>query len=266
MLVTGVIGVCAAPGVAAAGPRGSVTAGVRVVGATWAGVPVVGASAGMPRAGVGAEPVRPLAEGGRPDRPGGASPPVRGLASPGWEGRDGSALPSPSFHGSGPAHRPAAHGPRAEESARAADEGRHPAAESSRAGSRAGEGQDRPGRREDALKPEEPENAESAQEEEGAANTGRADEAAEDPAEDSGADEEADEEQGSDTGSVGPSAPQASARPPSAAVPPASTQPIAPQAGVRAEPVLEVLPLGSGLVLIGLGLGLAFVGLRLRRG
>ncbi len=34
---------------------------------------------------------------------------------------------------------------------------------------------------------------------------------------------------------------------------------------VGAEPVLEVLPLGSGLVLIGLGLGLAFVGLRLRR-
>ncbi|MDT9698605.1 hypothetical protein [Streptomyces sp. P17] len=35
---------------------------------------------------------------------------------------------------------------------------------------------------------------------------------------------------------------------------------------VRAKPVLhQVLPLGSGLMLIGLGLGLAFVGLRLRR-
>ncbi|WEO96374.1 hypothetical protein A6P39_021360 [Streptomyces sp. FXJ1.172] len=31
------------------------------------------------------------------------------------------------------------------------------------------------------------------------------------------------------------------------------------------EPVLQILPLGSGLVLIGLGLGLAFLGLRLRR-
>ncbi|MGW3985615.1 hypothetical protein [Streptomyces sp. NPDC004830] len=31
-------------------------------------------------------------------------------------------------------------------------------------------------------------------------------------------------------------------------------------------PVLRILPLGSGLVLIGLGLGLAFLGLRLRRG
>jgi hypothetical protein len=42
------------------------------------------------------------------------------------------------------------------------------------------------------------------------------------------------------------------------------------QAGTRAEqptePVLRILPLGGGLVLIGLGLGLAFVGLRLRRG
>ncbi|MDK1342211.1 hypothetical protein QNO09_02550 [Streptomyces sp. 378] len=33
----------------------------------------------------------------------------------------------------------------------------------------------------------------------------------------------------------------------------------------RGGPVLRILPLGSGLVLIGLGLGLAFVGLRLRR-
>ncbi|MFI7408331.1 hypothetical protein ACIBU0_06650 [Streptomyces sp. NPDC049627] len=33
----------------------------------------------------------------------------------------------------------------------------------------------------------------------------------------------------------------------------------------HAEPVREILPLGTGLVLIGLGLGLAFVGLRLRR-
>ncbi|MFI8307638.1 hypothetical protein ACIF80_30320 [Streptomyces sp. NPDC085927] len=30
-------------------------------------------------------------------------------------------------------------------------------------------------------------------------------------------------------------------------------------------PMLRILPLGSGLVLMGLGLGLAFVGLRLRR-
>ncbi|MFJ1605358.1 hypothetical protein ACIOHS_18610 [Streptomyces sp. NPDC088253] len=32
------------------------------------------------------------------------------------------------------------------------------------------------------------------------------------------------------------------------------------------EPVLRILPLGGGLILIGLGLGLAFLALRLRRG
>ncbi|MET7938693.1 hypothetical protein [Streptomyces sp. NPDC005302] len=32
------------------------------------------------------------------------------------------------------------------------------------------------------------------------------------------------------------------------------------------EPVWQVLPLGGGLILVGLGLGLAFVGLRVRRG
>ncbi|MFF4270484.1 hypothetical protein [Streptomyces sp. NPDC001536] len=54
---------------------------------------------------------------------------------------------------------------------------------------------------------------------------------------------------------------------PAASVPP--QQPVR-QAVGRAEsptePVLRILPLGSGLVLIGLGLGLAFVGLRVRRG
>ncbi|KPI23223.1 hypothetical protein OK074_7101 [Actinobacteria bacterium OK074] len=34
----------------------------------------------------------------------------------------------------------------------------------------------------------------------------------------------------------------------------------------RPEPVLRALPLGTGLILVGLGLGLAFVGLRVRRG
>jgi hypothetical protein len=36
--------------------------------------------------------------------------------------------------------------------------------------------------------------------------------------------------------------------------------------GSPPEPVLELLPLGTGLILIGLGLGLAFVALRVRRG
>jgi hypothetical protein len=37
------------------------------------------------------------------------------------------------------------------------------------------------------------------------------------------------------------------------------------EAGAPAEPVVRILPLGSGLVLIGLGLALALLGLRLRR-
>ncbi|MFF8031457.1 MULTISPECIES: hypothetical protein [unclassified Streptomyces] len=55
-----------------------------------------------------------------------------------------------------------------------------------------------------------------------------------------------------------------------APVPAASSRPAAPNAvsGSRpaVEPVLRVLPLGSGLMLIGLGLGLAFVALRMRQG
>jgi hypothetical protein len=48
-------------------------------------------------------------------------------------------------------------------------------------------------------------------------------------------------------------------------------EPVPPEAvvaerGRSGEPVLRILPLGSGMVLIGLGLGLAFVGLRVRRG
>lgn len=39
----------------------------------------------------------------------------------------------------------------------------------------------------------------------------------------------------------------------------------APRAGTGTEPMLRMLPLGSGLILIGLGLGLAFIALRLRR-
>ncbi|RPF34894.1 hypothetical protein [Streptomyces sp. TLI_185] len=42
-------------------------------------------------------------------------------------------------------------------------------------------------------------------------------------------------------------------------------RPAAHAAEQPAEPVLRILPLGSGLVLIGLGLGLAFIGLRMRR-
>ncbi|MET8765575.1 hypothetical protein [Streptomyces sp. NPDC004658] len=114
--------------------------------------------------------------------------------------------------------------------------------EPSRAGSRAGEGRMRPGRPDGpeiedqddddpppatpAAQPEEPETAEVPSVSPSPLETGP------DP-----------------TGSPqGPAAEQA-----------------AQQAGAPTEPVSRVLPLGSGLVLVGLGLGLALLGLRLRK-
>jgi hypothetical protein len=58
-------------------------------------------------------------------------------------------------------------------------------------------------------------------------------------------------------------------QPPEPIAPPSTRPQPVEQAGEAespAEPVLRIMPLGSGLVLIGLGLGLAFLGLRLRRG
>ena len=117
-----------------------------------------------------------------------------------------------------------------------------PDGEPSRAGSRAGEGRQRPGRP-DAQK-----------------------------AEENGTKGHADQE---GVGGRGlPDRPDS----PAAAVPPGATAPTTTAAAPRSEPtsaartegatgpVLKVLPLGSGLVLVGLGLALAFVGLRLRRG
>ncbi|MGW3647640.1 hypothetical protein [Streptomyces sp. NPDC000878] len=91
-----------------------------------------------------------------------------------------------------------------------------PAPEASRAGSRAGEGRERPGRRESAP-PEEV--------------------AYEEPA----------------PVPVPTSVPDPGEARDTAALPAPVTH-----------PVLRILPLGSGLVLIGLGLGLAFLGLQLR--
>ncbi|MFH9572457.1 hypothetical protein ACH4MG_18185 [Streptomyces sp. NPDC017454] len=114
--------------------------------------------------------------------------------------------------------------------------------EPSRAGSRPGEGRQRPGR------PEERKPAEGGTEENAGHRTGR----------DGGEDTLGD-----------PDAAVSSEK--AALVPSPSLSRAQPQAaGTHAEdatgPVLRVLPLGSGLVLIGLGLALAFVGLHLRRG
>ncbi|MFD6193928.1 hypothetical protein [Streptomyces sp. NPDC060275] len=114
-------------------------------------------------------------------------------------------------------------------------------AEPSRTGSRPGEGRQRPGH-------------------------------AEEPApEQDGTDEDAGRY--GDGGDDVPEAP-ATAAPPGrteAAEVPAATPSRSPSqrgtpARAAAEPLLRVLPLGSGLVLIGLGLALGLVGLRLRRG
>ncbi|MEU3337111.1 hypothetical protein [Streptomyces sp. NPDC006668] len=115
-------------------------------------------------------------------------------------------------------------------------------AEPSRAGSRAGVGRERPGRAEESAT-------------EQGADT---DVAATDPEEAGGGDGGVAE---SADASV-PSEEAVQVTPTPAQQPPgrSGTQAVAP-----AEPVLRVLPLGSGLVLIGLGLGLAFIGLRLRR-
>lgn len=102
------------------------------------------------------------------------------------------------------------------------------------AGSRAGEGRERPGRQD--AGPLEPEGGDDA---------------------DAPSEEPAPEPDDVDT-TVAPEPSQNAALP----VPPA-----APGAGTETadEPVLPALALGSGLMLMGLGLGLAFVGLRIRR-
>ncbi|MEU6256608.1 hypothetical protein [Streptomyces sp. NPDC047043] len=135
--------------------------------------------------------------------------------------------------------------PRATESAAASSAASHEPPEPSRAGSVAGEGRERPGRRDTADN-----------------STG-------------GPSDEGDGDGGVDTANSEGQAdtdPAVSASPPAEAglLPPRPSPHPAKSAAAQAEgptePVLRILPLGGGLVLIGLGLGLAFVGLRLRRG
>ncbi|MDH6214990.1 hypothetical protein [Streptomyces pseudovenezuelae] len=119
-------------------------------------------------------------------------------------------------------------------------------AEPSRAGSLAGEGRERPGRAETSAPADEDGDAEE---------------------EDSGYVEEDDDGSSPDaTESVQASeTPGLAARPPATPLGRPAHRPVT-HAEAPTEPVLRILPLGSGLVLIGLGLGLAFAGLRLRRG
>ncbi|CAL9483554.1 hypothetical protein SUDANB6_03090 [Streptomyces sp. enrichment culture] len=117
-----------------------------------------------------------------------------------------------------------------------------PAAEPSRAGSRAGEGRERPGRQDG-------------------------------PGTEKGAVTDADPEYPRAPDQAGggvPGRPDVPA-PVRVTEPAPSPPPVRPGAGTvahagrPAEPALRILPLGSGLVLIGLGLGLGLFALRLRR-
>lgn len=134
-----------------------------------------------------------------------------------------------------------------------------PAPGESRAGSRAGEGRERPGR---APAPTEEETEEGEAEEEAEAQYEAQDE-------DAGVghpDGPADGEQSEGEESEGAVAPETPGNTAPTSHPPVDAEQAAGSHVHASEPVLRVLPLGSGLVLIGLGLGLAFVALRVRRG
>ncbi|MGW6294674.1 hypothetical protein [Streptomyces sp. NPDC055058] len=145
-----------------------------------------------------------------------------------------------------------------------------PSAEPSRAGARPGEGRERPGRRPDPDAPS------GTADDDSASPTADEPRASTSPAsrQPDGADDR-EEPPGRRDGTADPEASSgadAEARAPAseAAVPmPSAPTTAAPNAlggpGRPVEPVLRILPLGSGLVLIGLGLGLAFIGLRMRQ-
>ncbi|KOG65436.1 hypothetical protein ADK77_19090 [Streptomyces antibioticus] len=117
--------------------------------------------------------------------------------------------------------------------------------EPSRAGSRAGEGRMRPGR------PDGPEIEDEGDD-------------APPPATPAAQPEEPEEPETAEVPSVSPSPLETGPDPTGSPQGPGAEQ-AAQQGEAPTEPVLRILPLGSGLVLIGLGLGLALLGLRLRK-
>ncbi|MET8222017.1 hypothetical protein [Streptomyces sp. NPDC005301] len=174
------------------------------------------------------------------------------------------APPSPSVSSSrtpaaGPSRSPAP------------DTSRTPRADASRAGSEAGEGRRRPGREEPAPREEDAGATHAGRDPDGRKRpdrpvrpAGRTDADAGD-----GTSEAYDTDGSGVADSDGvPESAVASEAPGDTGLPPPSPAPAgrsvtrsAPQ-----EPVLQILPLGSGLILIGCGLGLAFLALRVRRG
>ncbi|MFF9814497.1 hypothetical protein [Streptomyces sp. NPDC014006] len=166
---------------------------------------------------------------------------AHGSASPQASSRPSHHSHSPARpHSSAPPERPA-HSSAVPFSARpgpsASTDPSASAGETRRAGSRAGEGRERPGRAHDPLR---------------------------ESARDEGATENEDAGQGIDNGDD-MYVPQEQ----EAGLMPSASASVPTRQSVRAEspvdPVLRILPLGSGLVLIGLGLALGLLALRLRR-
>ncbi|UXX94455.1 hypothetical protein N7U49_24630 [Streptomyces sp. AD2-2] len=121
-------------------------------------------------------------------------------------------------------------------------------AKPSRAGSEAGEGRERPGR---TAEP----SANEDEDESGGVDGGG------DGGDTAGLQADGDDDSPAPDDSASPE--QAEPTPASSPLQPA--QQTVTRATGAAEPVLRILPLGSGLILIGLGLGLAFIALRVRR-
>ncbi|MEU0755001.1 hypothetical protein ACIQUO_15625 [Streptomyces albogriseolus] len=169
---------------------------------------------------------------------------------------------------------------------RARAESRSPSApaspSASRSGSGPGEGRDRPGRPETAR--EESRDAREESRDTAPPRRGRADEERTGPREEAGRpdghgvrrpdtrldasapadDDAAEQSPAGDSGGTAPSGSDSSAAAPAPATSSRAAEPDT-VAGTAVEPVLRILPLGSGLVLIGLGFALAFLGLRMRQ-
>ncbi|MFF7854510.1 hypothetical protein [Streptomyces sp. NPDC007904] len=139
-----------------------------------------------------------------------------------------------------------------------------PSAEPSRAGSRPGEGRERPGRR--RAPGDDPRDTADRERRHG---RGEADARTRKPdVAGVGTFPDVPRREDGDAGTERPGRDGAASQ--AVPVPSAPSRAAVPDAAAGAErpvePVLRILPLGSGLVLIGLGLGLAFVALRMRQG
>lgn len=169
---------------------------------------------------------------------------------------------------------------------RARAESRSPSAPASPSASRSGggpdEGRDRPGRPETAR--EEARDTREESRDTAPPRRGHAEEERTGPREEAGRpdghgvrrpdtrfdasapadDDAAEQSPAGDSGGAAPSGSDSSAVAPAPATSSRAAEPDT-VAGTAVEPVLRILPLGSGLVLIGLGFALAFLGLRMRQ-